>query len=215
MNTGGRRQQCGQSVFLLTPQASTPTPSRVARQPKPALLCHLRPPLPPSPWRRYLADLLITLVRHAAADLSARPLGGEDAEIAAEPLLPPMVLDNTGDHFSQCYLQVGLSVCVVVGSLLWWDVSLVGAGRAQMGVGGQGKHFCGAIPRLARASPSPEQACLASCACPPNLCPDHPIPARHCNVPKLCISTRPVLPARCCRKRWSPWAAPRTGCSSL
>ena len=55
---------------------------------------------------RYLADLLIAALRHAARDLAERPLCDEDRAEAAELLLPPMVLGNEVPAASQCFLQV-------------------------------------------------------------------------------------------------------------
>ncbi|GAB4814840.1 hypothetical protein N2152v2_001886 [Parachlorella kessleri] len=57
---------------------------------------------------RYLADLLVAALRHAARDLAERPLCDEDRAEAAEPLLPPMVLGNEVPAATQCFLQAEL-----------------------------------------------------------------------------------------------------------
>lgn len=56
---------------------------------------------------RYLAELLIGLVRATSADLALRPLSEEDEHAAHEELLPPMLHNNhAASGGTSCLLQV-------------------------------------------------------------------------------------------------------------
>ena len=58
---------------------------------------------------RYMKDMLVALMRAAAADLGATPLGAEDEEAAAEPLPDPMVKGNFQRTTNTCFLAVSVS----------------------------------------------------------------------------------------------------------
>lgn len=65
---------------------------------------------PPRP-ARYMAELLIGLVQLTAGSLKARPLGGGEHELAAEPLPPPIIPGNYDKRAASCMMNVRRPRC--------------------------------------------------------------------------------------------------------
>ena len=102
-----------------------------------------------------MAELLIGLVQLTAGSLKARPLGGGEHELAAEPLPPPIIPGNYDKRAASCMMNVRRPCCrcgCVAGARGWSAPGLDAAS-------------CGSCGR--HCAPSP--LCL-----PPPPCPAPP-----------------------------------------